>query len=230
MEIKIRNKNGIILQTKDQLCDDNITIKLDDSLFSTELEDALVTGTITTYSNHRINKISKCFMGASSLEYVDLPYVKQIPINGFQGCTKLKTINIPSAESLIDQAFFQCTSLETIHLPSATRINSNVFTGCANLKSIYLYKYQNLGVSFTNCYSLTKFVLYSETVCPLSKTNAFSGCYRILGIVNETYNPEGLADGYIYVPDNLVEDYKAATNWSVYAEQIKPISELPEEE
>jgi hypothetical protein len=169
-------------------------------------------------------------MGVSSLEYVDLPYVKQIPINGFQGCTKLKTINIPSAESLVDQAFFNCTSLETIDLPSATRISSNVFTGCANLKSIYIYKYQGLGVFATNCYTLTKFVLYSNQVCPLSKANAFAGCYHILGTVHATYNPEGLKDGYIYVPDNLVEDYKAATNWSVYAEQIKPLSELPAEE
>ena len=32
--------------------------------------------------------------------------------------------------------------------------------------------------------------------------------------------------GYIYVPDNLVDSYKTATNWSTYANQIKPISEL----
>ena len=32
MEIKIRNKNGIILQTKDKICDDNIIIRLDNSL------------------------------------------------------------------------------------------------------------------------------------------------------------------------------------------------------
>ena len=35
--------------------------------------------------------------------------------------------------------------------------------------------------------------------------------------------------GYIYVQDNLVEQYKSATNWSTYADQIKPLSELPQE-
>ena len=35
--------------------------------------------------------------------------------------------------------------------------------------------------------------------------------------------------GYIYVPDSLVDSYKTATNWSTYASQIKPISELPQE-
>lgn len=30
---------------------------------------------------------------------------------------------------------------------------------------------------------------------------------------------------FIYVPDALVDGYKAATNWSTYASQIKPLSE-----
>lgn len=33
--------------------------------------------------------------------------------------------------------------------------------------------------------------------------------------------------GYIYVPDNLVNLYKTAANWSTYANQIKSLSELP---
>ena len=129
MDIKIKNRDGVKLITGGKYCEEDINILFEENLFTTSIEDAIVTGTITTYSNHRINKISRCFMGASSLTYVDLPYITQIPINGFQGCSKLKTINIPSATTLIDQAFFQCTSLETIDLPSVTSIKSNVFTG-----------------------------------------------------------------------------------------------------
>jgi len=33
----------------------------------------------------------------------------------------------------------------------------------------------------------------------------------------------------IYVPDNLVEQYKTATNWSRHADKIKPLSEYVEE-
>ena len=33
-----------------------------------------------------------------------------------------------------------------------------------------------------------------------------------------------------YVPDDLVNSYKEATNWSTYADRIKPLSELPAEE
>ena len=39
---------------------------------------------------------------------------------------------------------------------------------------------------------------------------------------------QGASNAIIYVPDALVNDYKAATNWSTYADRIKGISELPE--
>lgn len=34
--------------------------------------------------------------------------------------------------------------------------------------------------------------------------------------------------GYIYVPSEYVEDFKAATNWSAYADQIRAIEDYPE--
>ena len=34
--------------------------------------------------------------------------------------------------------------------------------------------------------------------------------------------------GYIYVPANLLEDYKSATNWVTYADQFRAIEDHPE--
>jgi hypothetical protein len=34
--------------------------------------------------------------------------------------------------------------------------------------------------------------------------------------------------GYVYVPRALVDTYKAATNWSAYASQIRAIEDYPE--
>ena len=48
-------------------------------------------------------------------------------------------------------------------------------------------------------------------------------------VENDTYNPDGLKDGRIYVPDNKVEELKTATNWSVFADIIVPLSTLVEE-
>ena len=63
---------------------------------------------------------------------------------------------------------------------------------------------------------------------PVLNSNAFYDCYHFTGTVNSTYNPNGLKDGRIYVPDDKVEALKTATNWSVYADIIVPLSTLVE--
>lgn len=37
----------------------------------------------------------------------------------------------------------------------------------------------------------------------------------------------GKGNGYIYVPSSLIEEYKTATNWSVYADQFRAIDDYP---
>ena len=48
----------------------------------------------------------------------------------------------------------------------------------------------------------------------------FYNSYHIEGTKNTTYNPNGLKDGYIYVPASLLSQYKVATNWTKHASQI----------
>ena len=59
-------------------------------------------------------------------------------------------------------------------------------------------------------------------------SNAFQNCYHFYGTTSPQYNPDGLKDGRIYVPDDKVESLKTATNWSVFADIIKPLSEYVE--
>jgi hypothetical protein len=67
---------------------------------------------------------------------------------------------------------------------------------------------------FGSCSKLAKLILRSNTLCALSSAGAF------------TSTPIAKGTGFIYVPDDLVDTYKGATNWSTYANQIKGISEL----
>lgn len=70
---------------------------------------------------------------------------------------------------------------------------------------------------FKNCSALEAIVIRdTETVGEL-QTNAFAGCTPI---TNGT--------AFIYVPDALVDTYKAATNWTAYSTLIKPLSEYVE--
>ena len=61
---------------------------------------------------------------------------------------------------------------------------------------------------------------------PVLNSNAFTNCFHFTGTTNATYNPQGLKDGRIYVPDDKVAQLKKATNWSTYASIIVGLSEL----
>ena len=67
-----------------------------------------------------------------------------------------------------------------------------------------------------NCKNLSALLLANDKVCTLANSNAFTG------------TPIASGTGYIYVNDDLVDTYKSATNWTVYKNQIKPISEYVE--
>ena len=64
------------------------------------------------------------------------------------------------------------------------------------------------------------FISQTDQICSLDRADAFYNCYHIQGITDATYNPEGLKDGYIYVPASLLSQYKVATSWSNVASQI----------
>ena len=112
--------------------------------------------------------------------------------------------------------FSNCTNLTTINLPECATIGNYAFNDCASLTTINLPKCTSIGGNaFANCDSLTTIILSNNQMVTLEYINAFNNS----SIANDT--------GYIYVPDNLVHSYKTLTNWPIYANQIKPLSELP---
>ena len=115
-------------------------------------------------------------------------------------------------------AFYGCKSLTSIDLPACTSIGNNSFENCRTLTSIDLPVCTSIGDSaFDDCTKLTSIKLANTSkICTLSDSNAFNN------------TPIANKAGYIYVPDELVEQYKKSTNWSVYASQIKPLSEYTE--
>ena len=95
-----------------------------------------------------------------------------------------------------------------------TSIGQSAFYSCTALTSVDFPSVTSIGKSaFNNCTKLTTLILRSSTMATLSSTNAFAKCPAI-----------------IYVPDELVDSYKSASNWSAYADRIKGISELSSEE
>ena len=157
--------------------------------------------------------------------------------NMFSQCSNLTTIPQIDTSSVTDMShmFYSCYSLTTIPQLNTSKVRdfSIMFQGCQELTTIdithMIINYTSDSNSFArDCFSLTKFIIRNMSKIPNLYSNAFSGCYHFTGEVNSTYNPQGLKDGRIYVPDDKVDALKTATNWSVYADIIVPLSTLVE--
>ena len=131
--------------------------------------------------------------------------------------------------------FYYCINLTTIPQFNTSKVTdmSSMFYSCYKLTKIDITHMNITSTSYSgsfayNCYSLTKLIIRNMDSIPTLSSSAFSNCYHFTGTTNATYNPQGLKDGRIYVPDDKVDALKTATNWSTYADIIVPLSTLVE--
>jgi len=168
------------------------------------------------YSNDRVTSIgSSAFQNCSNLTTADFPVATSIGNSAFSGCSKLATADFPVATSIGTYAFYNCSKLTAVNFPVVTSIGSSAFDNCSKLTTADFPIATSIGSSaFSGCSKLATLILRNtEKVATLSNVNALSRATNCI----------------IYVPDELVDDYKAATNWTTYADRIKGLSELPTE-
>lgn len=211
--------------------------------------DALFNKTITEVSTKATAIPANAFQDCKQLVSADCPSATSIGNNAFNTCSALTAVNISKATSLGTSAFQMCSKLSTLVysqeitslgnqafyncqaiannlcFPLVTALGQRVFQMCYKVPSIDLPKVTSIAAyAFYDCRFLTAVILRSETMCTLSATTAFSNAYHFTG-QTAPQNPDGLKDGYIYVPSALVEDYKVATNWSTYATQFRALED-----
>lgn len=99
--------------------------------------------------------------------------------------------------SIGKECFYQCVNfIGDLELPvGVTELATGTFQYCSGLENFVIRRTDSL-VTLGSKYGING----------TKFTTANSGCY-------------------IYVPDELVDSYKAATNWTTYAAYIKPLSE-----
>ncbi len=245
--ITVAGGSTVRLPTAGKYCDRDMIITAEGG--NADLENMLVGGmakeSLTEYSNERVTEIRDyTFSDFTGLQAVNLPNVETIGQNGFSG-TRLKEVSLPKCETVGTHAFNQCryltkadfpalitagdymfnndVLLTEVNMPVVTTVKRQAFYYCSNLvkldfpllNTIFLY-------AFTNCGKLETVIIRRSNVCELQNTNAFNG------------TPIAKGTGYVYVPKTLsdgsdgVEAYKASTNWSAYADQIRAIEDYPE--
>ena len=139
-------------------------------------EDAIVSGTITEYTNDRVTSIRDyAFCLCKSLTSVHFPAATSICNSAFNECINLTSAEFPVATSIDEYAFSGCSSLASADFPAATSIGGFAFGGCSNLTSLILR--------------------VTTQVCTLSNTNAFNNT-PIKSGTGYIYVPAALIDSY----------------------------------
>jgi hypothetical protein len=128
--------------------------------------------------------------------------------------TEFPSTNITSVGT---RAFEGCVNLTTVDFPSVNSIGDYAFRHCINLTTLDFPSVTSIGHrAFYNCTSLTTLILRSNTLVTLGTYTFYS------------YTNVPLDNIYIYVPKSLLEEYKVATNWNVYANKLRAIEDYPE--
>lgn len=193
------------------------------------------------------------FLNAASLEIVDTTQWNTSSVTSFRymfvNCVSLKYIDASnidtSSATTLQEMFANCTSLESLDVSdwdtSKVTTMEKMFNGDMKLMSLDVSKWkfrENTSVGtyqmFYNC-MLIKELRFDKSLTYLNN-QTFSGASFCVKYVFESITPPTLANtqafqsinalAKIYVPDDSVNAYKTASNWSTYASCIYPISDL----
>jgi hypothetical protein len=157
------------------------------------------------------------FFNCYKIKKIIAPNITSISnISAHENCFSLdKTVYSNSITTISEQGFRFNRSLKNPFIPSSlTSINAFAFDDCTDIVD-FLFPASLTTISngaFRNCSSVLQYTFLSTTPPTLANINAFTG-------INAACK--------IYVPDASVAAYKAATNWSTYANYIYPLSTKP---
>ncbi len=192
-------------------------------------------------SNSQLQSIgNRVFSSCSNMEgELFLPAtLRTIGVSAFSGCSNLSgTINIPEGVNTINtNAFRNCSSITgVVYISSSvTNIAGDAFNGCTGLSGIQIAEGSQLTTignrAFYNCTQMSGELIIPNTVNSIG-LSAFYNCSNLTQITCNALTPPTLGTGVfnntncnIYVPNESVEAYKSATNWSTYATRIQAIA------
>lgn len=208
-------KNGTVTEDVSTYKNVEVTVAVPTSGGTEDKTAEFLDGTITTYSNSKLTEIrEKAFYHCNKLTSVDLPNVTTLGADAFHTCTWLETVNIPKLTAIPYQCFYYGYSLP----------DKLVFPVCKSVAGYAISYAETKILDILGGGQIESFAFYrasSFTTLILRNTETITTLQAAPSSIFADYTAVT-----VYVPDNLLETYKTATNWVKMAGQIKGLSEL----
>lgn len=180
--------------------------------------DSIIERTITEFKDDKVTVLGVGALAiCKELKNVSIPNVTTLQSDAIRGSDSLETVYAPNVVTVGSSALQSNIALQSICLPKATSMLANALRECPALEYVELPEVQSFGgYVFEGDLALKAVVIRQGTTVPTTTTTTFHYMFGS-GISKGT--------GYVYVPSALVARYKAATNWSVYASQIRALED-----
>lgn len=214
-------ENGTTTEDVAAYANAEITVNVQGGLGDDTLAKKL-NNTLISYENSDLTSIphSGFLRMGSAFKTLSLPNVVSAGQDAFR-YNYITAFNLPKLQTAGQSLFYQSFSVEQITLPALVTANvQNLFAYCDNLLAVDIGPNLTgmLGTfTFYNSSKLITIILRSNTQINLNHVNAFN---------NTPFASNG-SGGTLYVPQALIADYQAATNWSTIlgysSNQILPI-------
>ena len=166
---------------------------------------------------------------------LDLPNVTELRGYAFYKCFALGEIRLENISKISGYCFAEAEYLRTVSAPKVTSITGGAFNKTKNLKKLVLPSLVEIWPTVFDGSGIETLDMLggqdSKIKCRFRWTGAVFKSLVIRsneGIASLESGVDFLPTTSIYVPDELVEQYRAATNWSKYASQIQPLSTYQE--
>ena len=175
-------------------------------------------GMLPSYTNNTVTTLVPYAIAYNTImTTVSLPAVQIVNSFTFAGCSELETASLPLIEDTSQGLFYVCKKLKNVDMPRIKNIGVQAFQTCSALSYLDCCKATQIQTrAFNGAAELETLILRSEKLCTLDDVNAFNG------------TPMARGTGYIYVPADLLEEYRQATNWSAFEDLLRAIEDYPD--
>lgn len=235
--------DGLISRTLRNFEDDEITHIRPFLFHSNNTIESISLPNCREYYSTTSSEAQHKFYDCKNLHTVYLPSLDKIGAHSFEGCYSLKNVTFDETINIGEYGFAKCFSLGDLNGYDFSYISGRAFDSAGigrlevkdnRLGNTYMFHKSRIStlditksVTGTPASIYVNSLSYMHSLCHLiiRRDDVVIPFSSLNGFLNETPIKQGI--GWIYVQPDMVDLYKANTNWSYFANQIVSINEYP---